>query len=86
MVPRGLAVALVVAATFTALGGAGYALSTQVAGLASELPKYRDNIRDRIADLRGASRGGAIEHLQSTARDVMAELDKEGGPSRRPFH
>ena len=77
VIPRGVAVLLVVALAFTVLGAAGWVMSSQVTSLAAELPKYRENIRSRIADLRGASRGGAIENLQSTARDVMRELDKD---------
>jgi predicted PurR-regulated permease PerM len=77
VLPRGLAVTLVVVLTFTALGFAGYVLGTQIAGLAHELPKYRDNIRERIETIRGASRGGALEHLKATAREVMEEIDKE---------
>ena len=85
LVPRALAVLLVVALAFSVLGAAGWMLSSQVTSLAAELPKYRDNIRQRIADLRGASRGGAIENLETTARDVMRELGKEapGQPAKQ---
>jgi predicted PurR-regulated permease PerM len=86
VVRRSLAVALVVVLAFSALGAAGWALSWQLSSLANELPKYRHNIRQRIADVRGAKRGTAIESLQSTARDVMQELDKDasGRPKSPP--
>jgi hypothetical protein len=77
LLPRALAVTLVVVLAFSAIGFAGYMLSTQASGLAADLPKYRHNIRQRIQDIRGASRGGAIENIQDTARDVMAEIDRE---------
>jgi predicted PurR-regulated permease PerM len=86
VLPRALAVLVVVGLAFSVLGGAGWMMSSQVSSLAAELPKYRENIRQRIAELRGASRGGTIENLQSTARDVMQELDKdtEGRPAKAP--
>jgi hypothetical protein len=31
--------------------------------LVEDLPAYRDNIRTKIADVRGAGKGGAVEKL-----------------------
>ena len=85
IISRGLAVALVVVVAFTAIGGAGFVIATQIAALAQELPKYRENIRKRIADVRGVTRGGAIDQLKSTARDVMEEFDRAApGQPRKP--
>src|SRR5687767_14288608 len=84
VLPRAVAVVLVVMLAFGVLGAAGYVVYTQVSGLAAELPKYRDNIRHRIADLRGVSRGGAIENIQETARDVMTELGKTAPGQPKP--
>lgn len=39
VIPRALAVLLVVALAFTALGGAGWMMSSQVTSLAAELPE-----------------------------------------------
>ena len=84
VLPRAVAVVLVVLLAFGVLGAGSYMLYTQVSGLAAELPKYRDNIRHRIADLRGVSRGGAIENIQETARDVMTELGKTAPGQPKP--
>ncbi|MBI2203709.1 MAG: AI-2E family transporter [Candidatus Rokubacteria bacterium] len=82
---RAGAVTLMVVLAFGGLGAGGYLLSQQLSSLAVELPKYRTNIRQRIADIRGASRGGAIESLQSAARDVMQELDRDDdGKAKTP--
>jgi predicted PurR-regulated permease PerM len=85
VIPRGLAVMLVVIVAFTAIGGASYVIASQIGALAEELPKYRDNIRKRFADVRGVTRGGAIDQLKSTARDVMEEFDRAApGQPRKP--
>ena len=51
---------------FAALGLAGWGLTRQIDHLAEDLPGYRANIRTKIADVRLASRGGAVEKLQDT--------------------
>ncbi len=87
LVPRILAVLLVVAVTCAVVGTIAWALSTQLASLADELPKYRHNIVHRIEALRGATAGGPIEKIESTARDVMRAVDgksAERGPSAQP--
>jgi predicted PurR-regulated permease PerM len=48
-----------------------------VTHLAPELPNYRHNIIDRIHEIRG----GALEKLRRTARDVRQELEQSGGSS-----
>ena len=54
-------VILVVVLTFSLLGGIGWIVTLQFGSLANELPKYTGNIRQKIADVRGAGRGGALE-------------------------
>jgi predicted PurR-regulated permease PerM len=73
---RVLPVVVVVALMFSLLGGIGWTLATQITSLSDELPKYRGNIRQKIADLRGAQKGTAIDKLQHEAREVMGELQK----------
>jgi len=68
------AVLLVVALVFTALGLAGWAVGRQASRLVAELPQHRDNIRQKIADIRGASRGGAVEGVQETLEDLQQEM------------
>ncbi len=62
------------------LGGIGWTLSRQLVALADELPRYSLNIHHRIADLRGASKGGSVEKVQKTVEDVVGEIQKTDTP------
>jgi predicted PurR-regulated permease PerM len=62
------------------LGGIGWTLSRQLVTLADELPRYTQNIHQRIADLRGASKGGSVEKVQKAVEDVVGEIQKVDGP------
>src|SRR5512132_373830 len=58
------------------LGGIGWTLTRQLVALADELPRYSLNIQHRIADLRGASKGGSVERVQKTVEEVVGEIQK----------
>ena len=58
------------------LGGIGWTLTRQLVTLADELPRYSLNIHRRIADLRGASKGGSVEKVQKAVEDVVGEIQK----------
>ena len=73
-----LAVALLV---FTVLGLSGWGLARQLTHLADELPRYRVNILTKIADVRGAGKGGSVERLQETIDDIKTNLDDSKTPS-----
>ena len=77
---RAIAVTLVVGLVFSALGGAGWIIVQQVAALGSELPQYRGNIMRKVAEFRGAGRGGPLAEMQSAAKEVMGELQKDQTP------
>ncbi len=78
--PRAAAVVLVVILTFSVLGAFTWALALQAASLGEEIPSYRDNLKQKIAEVRGASRGGVIEKVQSATKEVVEELQKEDKP------
>jgi predicted PurR-regulated permease PerM len=63
------------------LGGIGWTLTRQLATLADELPRYSLNIHRRIAELRGASKGGSVEKVQKAMEDVVGEIQKTDTPS-----
>ena len=75
-------VILVVVLAFSLLGGIGWIVTLQFGSLASELPTYRKNIRQKIADIREAGKGGALEKVQKTAEDVKEEFQKKDEPAR----
>ena len=79
---RGPAVLVVVILVFTLLGLAGWGLTRQAQNLAADLPTYRANIREKIADVRGAGQGGTVEKLQETIDDLKGDLGT--GPAAPP--
>lgn len=76
------AVLVVVTLVFTVVGGAGWVVARQVEHLAQELPTYRQHIREKIGDVRGAGKGGAVEKLQETIEDIKSDLGKPDEPRR----
>ncbi len=75
------AVLVVVTLVFTTLGAVGWGLSTQLNHLAEDLPKYRGNIREKIADIRGAGEGGTVEKLKDSLEDIKTDLGADA-PAR----
>jgi predicted PurR-regulated permease PerM len=74
------AVLLVVSLVFAALGLAGWGLTRQMDHLVQDLPGYRANIRAKIADVRGAGKGGAIEKLQQTLAGIKTDMGTSEAP------
>jgi predicted PurR-regulated permease PerM len=64
----------VVALVFIMFGLAGWGLARQMDRLADDLPRYRVNILAKVADVRGAGKGGAVEKLQATIDDLKTDL------------
>jgi predicted PurR-regulated permease PerM len=83
--PRGLAVSLVVLLSFSLLGGLGWALMSQAARLGEDIPTYRDNLKRKAVEVRGASRDSVIEKVQSATKEVVEELRKEEKPAEKPL-
>jgi predicted PurR-regulated permease PerM len=75
-------VLVVVTLVFLALGLAGWGLMRQMDALADDLPAYRKNITAKVADIRGASRGGTVEKLQTTIEGIKTDIDKMDPPAR----
>jgi predicted PurR-regulated permease PerM len=69
-------VILVAVLTFSLLGGIGWIVTLQFGSLANELPQYTGNLRQKIADVRGAAKGGAIEKVQQTVEAVTSEIQQ----------
>src|SRR5688572_4725442 len=78
------AVLVVVTLVFVVLGLAGWGLARQMDHLAIDLPAYRVNILAKIADVRGAGKGGTVEKLQETIEEIKTDLGKADAPSGRP--
>jgi predicted PurR-regulated permease PerM len=80
---RVVPVLAVVVLMFVVLGGITWAMVLQFVSLSGELPRYRDNLKQKIADVRGAGKGGVLEQVQSAAKDVTEELQKDA-PAATP--
>lgn len=78
------AVLVTVLLALSILAGIGWTLTRQLTRLADELPGYSLNIHHRIADLRGASKGGSMEKVQKAVEDVVDEIHKADTPGVRP--
>ncbi|HXG16332.1 MAG TPA: AI-2E family transporter [Calidithermus sp.] len=80
-----LLVALLLAAT---LGAASWVVARQVTTLLGDLPQYKDAIKTRLAALREAGTGTALDRARAALDDVLGALepDRPGapGPGERP--
>src|SRR6187200_1035198 len=77
------AVLTAVTLVFIVLGLAGWGLARQMDHLADDLPGYRVNILAKIADVRGAGKGGSVEKLQETFEGIKTDLEKSSVPTGR---
>jgi predicted PurR-regulated permease PerM len=73
---RVLSVIVVVVLVFAGVMAGAWGVTREIASIANDLPAYRLNIRQKIADLRGAEHGGAVEKLQRTIDDIKSEIAK----------
>lgn len=81
---RVAAVLLVVLFVFSVLSAGIWVVAAQLASVANQLPTYRNNIRQKIIDIRGAGKDGALEKVKKTAKEVQEELGKETAPTPKP--
>lgn len=70
-------VIFIVVLTFSLLTAIGWLVTLQLTSVANELPTYRINIRQKIADIRGADKGGALEKIRETAEEMKEEFSKD---------
>jgi predicted PurR-regulated permease PerM len=78
------AVLAVVTLVFIVLGLAGWGLARQMDHLANDLPTYRVNILAKVADVRGAGKGGSVEKLQETIEGIKGELGQSSARRGTP--
>jgi predicted PurR-regulated permease PerM len=56
-------------------------MTGEIARLAAELPRYEENIRKKIADIRWVGNSSVIEKFQTTAQKVIDELRQTNKPA-----
>jgi predicted PurR-regulated permease PerM/CheY-like chemotaxis protein len=81
---RVLSVTLVTVLMLGVIGGVAYVVGTQVASLGDELPQYRSNIRQKIADVRWLGRDSSIKKVQETVKGAVEDVNKTEGKKAAP--
>lgn len=79
-VGRGLAVALVAVCTVGAVGGFAYLLKRQVVDLSTRVTTYSEQMRRKVASLRGTDDG--LGKLTQTVENLVLELDQRVSEQR----
>jgi len=78
------AAVLVVLLLALLIGAIGWVAVTQVSILASELPHYQDNLKQKIDDLQQASQGGVLGKIQETVAELSRKFQQRQLPSAAP--
>src|SRR5438132_1689829 len=78
------AAGLVVMLLALALGAISWVAITQVSSLASELPRYQDNLRQKLDDLQHASQGSVFGKLQQTVAELSRKFEQHQLPATAP--
>jgi predicted PurR-regulated permease PerM len=79
-VRHALAVTIVVTLAFGLLGGVLVIIGQQFESLVRELPRYEDNIREKVRDLRSVVDNRGLNRVQQTLETIKGELNSpEGG-------
>ena len=78
------AAVLVVVVSAGLIGVVGWTIEVQIVTLASELPTYTDNIKQKITQVRQASSGGVLGKVQEAVKDVTSELQPDTPAVPRP--
>jgi predicted PurR-regulated permease PerM len=82
--PRTPAVLLVVVLLFSLVGGVAWTVTHQLTMLAYEIPRYQENLKRKINDLREVGKNGVIEQVLTTINEITAELQKDSQPLSEP--
>jgi predicted PurR-regulated permease PerM len=79
--PAAALVVLLVALFIVAIG---WVAVTQLSSLASELPRYQDNLKQKIEDLQQASQGGVFGKIQESVAELSRNFQKRQLPATGP--
>ncbi|MCD6049620.1 MAG: tqsA 1 [Verrucomicrobia bacterium] len=76
-----LSVILTVVLAFAVLSTIGTIIVVELKSLANELPAYRENIREKISDIRSASKSESLTKVKDIAKEIVDELKQNDAPS-----
>ncbi len=82
--PRTPAVLVVVVLVFSLIGGIVWTVTRQFAMLAYELPRYQQNLKDKVGDLRELGQNSVVERVLMTIKEVTSELQRARRPLSEP--
>ena len=71
---QSIAVTLVVVLVFSVLGGMVWGFGRQMSSLINQLPDYRQNIREKIEDLRAAGNGSTVERIRQAWKEIKGDF------------
>jgi predicted PurR-regulated permease PerM len=74
---RTLSVAVVVLLAALLLGGFVWLFTVEVRSVAGELPKYTENIKEKIRSLREMGHGSITGHLEKMIQDITREWQSQ---------
>lgn len=72
-IPRTLSVAVVISSLMATLGGLGWFIGGQLTAFGNELPRYRENIVEKLRDAREIMSGGVIDKVKNTVTDASEQ-------------
>jgi predicted PurR-regulated permease PerM len=78
------AAGLVVLLLALLIGAIGWVAVTQLSSLSSELPRYQDNLKQKIEDLQHASQGGVFGKIQESVAELSRNFQKRQLPATGP--
>jgi hypothetical protein len=76
-IKRAPAVGILIAVAISIVGSLGWLIGSQLSGLLSDIPNYRDNIKEKMAKVRGLAGQNKFAEFQKTIKEVEEELDEE---------
>lgn len=75
--PKALAIIVTVSLAFALIGAIGWIVSSQVMALAKELPKYEENLRQKITTLKHPRAPDGVERMVGMVENLRRELQTE---------
>ncbi|MEX0711752.1 MAG: AI-2E family transporter [Pirellulales bacterium] len=76
-------VIVVMAGIISILGLIGWSVGSQLVDLAENLPTYQQNLKTKIASLRGSD-NGVLKNLEQTVSEVSKEIEKQDDKDDSP--
>jgi predicted PurR-regulated permease PerM len=73
---QAVAVMVVVVFMFSLVGAMAWGFGSQMTALVAQLPDYKQNIREKIEDLRTAGSGSTFHRIQQAWGEIKGELKK----------